>query len=365
MRFKLLLNRTLRTIDIVAVQPSVSHPFSAIALCSALDYPAPNAGSCATAYNNLVTAGLPSGYNVVTGTRPFSGWALIGPNGPIDFRISRVTHRVAAGAYSLLLSNPMDIMNSSIMTSAFSSTTTFTPTTSLFRDLDLTAGSVYDDTSGAPGQIVSPEQQSFVGIDGSYNYAPGVVTTSRLIRNNPGIGGILSSTVEMLAPTPSPGTNNRLQWAGRFLGKPTPMLSYAAVQASMLGQDYFTTASVSSEWEVEVDDNLISQIASQTGKIYAMTCNRIPDLRIQNQIDAANSIYFGVDASSYLPNIGFTPVMTIDITTLAGTMNTIGTDSLINGTLTDFSGVPLVATFDTNLTLGCAVNAGAWDIILP
>lgn len=365
MKFKLLLDRKIVTTDTVAAQPIVGHPLSALALIGAVDLPRCNPVTVNNTYAALVTAGLPPGYTALPAVigRPFSGWGLVGPNGIINFKVTRVVHRITYGAFIQKFQGVVDLMLNNALVIPPYNPNVQTPAGTILEPVRVSAASLYNDANNASGQYTVPlENSSYIDNQGTFSNVPGVTSTYRLLRNVQGIG-VVATVVEMIPPTAIPGSGGSLSWAGRALGFVPQTTNYVNIEANYLGNQINTSAEISTEWEVEVDDNLISQVSSQTGKIYAVTTPRIPQLMLDSSVDTGNGIYTNVDGYSYLPNIALTPTMAIDITTLAGTQAVIGLDTQ-NGTVNDFNNAPIAAAnYGCALRFGASLNAPAYDLI--
>lgn len=365
MKFKFLMDRTMAVSDIVAPQPIAGHPLSALALIGSIDLARPNPVTVNNAYAYLAANGLPSGFTSTppVAGRPFSGWGLVGPNGAVPFKVTRVVHRITYGAHvekgrggvNLMLNNPMVIP-------AFNSNLIQTPAGTLFAPVNVTAGSAYG--NGAQEFVIPLENSSFVDNQGNFSNVQGVTASYRLNKTNNGIGNVIVTCIETLPPSAIPGSGLDISWAGRFLGFVNQTVMYNQVEARFPSELIISTAEFISEWEVEVDDNLISQIQSQTGKIYAIMTPKIPQLILNAEIDAPNGVYLSIDGSSLLPNIGFTDCMVIDITTLQGTQAVVGIDYQ-SDQLRNFSNAPISANsaWSSTLTMGCSINAPNWDIV--
>lgn len=237
------------------------------------------------------------------------------------------------------------------------------PLSNPYEKGNISAGSIYSDVNAPIDSIVALENNSFVDIQGSFSDIPGVTKTPRQSRSLRSVGGVIVTIIETLAPTPVASINAVIKCAGRFLGFIPPFISYGVVETAFVGEPIHTSAQFISEWEVEVDDNLISQTLSSTGKIYALVCSDVSGILLNTTLGPGAGIYSSVDAISSFGGF-FANMMAIDITSLAGSTATVGT-AVSGGPISDFASLPYNANavYGMDLSFVCSINSPPWDLI--
>lgn len=377
MKFRLLMLRNVEVKDTLLYQipaASLGHPLVGLAVAGALDKARPNNATTALAYAQLKALGLPTGFNMLpTNSDPFSGWCLVGPNGPISFTIGRAIHRIVTGAgvslrgpikskgkaakllppnsfYVDTLDSNIQIQNSYLSNG--------------WKAENLRAGSLYTDPNPQSSvKAMCLENNSYISDQGAYSQINGVSTISRIMKNYPEIGSSIATIVESLSAT-TPEYGLGLIHTGRFLG--WPGLSVIELPSTFDGADYYSRCQFITEWEVTVDDNKISAALSQTEKIYAMTC--FDSGKIYVQLTEGLNMYpggtalDGVDAANDLTNVGQSVVQAIDITTLTGSVGSGGLFGYSSSPLYDFSFNPYANAYaPIGGYFRCSVNQPHYD----
>lgn len=349
------LNRTLVTIHAVGPQPIVGHPLSALAFIGIRDRGLTDLPTIIQTYADLVSLGLPTGYNVLSvAGSPFDGFGFVGPDGLIPFKVERVIHRIGFGAAVGDGFVPLDLLSNTIMNvdSGYKSN----------YPLNVSACSMYHPSTFIGASIIALENNSFNTINGTFTNVPGVVTSERKMRGLFNIGSNLLTFVETIPPLNHTNGPVIMEWGGRALGFDAPPYKYDVVEAKYLGLPIYTSAQFLSQYVVDIDDSRLSNILSLAGKVYLISCNAARINNIGCNYDAATAQYYGIGANqsgSLGPNVNS---LVIDITSLAGSTIVSGV-TLDAGVLSDQNGNPLGASYSGMFGIGASVNLGLNDIV--
>lgn len=203
----------------------------------------------ANLYNTLVGLGLPNNYNAdyISGAE---GLTLIGPSGIIPFRLVTSTQSVSAGSTvdGVLLGSYGEYADTNTITAAFNSIVPDFSSCAILMN------------NAIVGNI---ENTSSVSAQNEFQDTPS--TTVKKGRNaNAGFrlnitGNLLRNATSLCKRVGSSITVGGFVWDSAAADLELPLVNDASALSSVMTQ-----------WQIEVDDNLISSALSQTGRIYAV-----------------------------------------------------------------------------------------------
>lgn len=205
----------------------------------------------ASLYNQLSLAGLPVNWSSNAFATKARGVTIIGPQGVIPFKVITASCNVMGGSIvdaPFPASAAGEYADTAVITNAFNQ---INPSYSIDGSLvtGALAGNLKNTSSVSAQNQYQDAPSSIVSKSRNANYAYRLNVAGNILRN----------------------FSNQVESAGSYLA--IGGFAWDSAQADVelpIITDASCTAMVQTQWQVEIEDNLISQAASQTGRLYAV-----------------------------------------------------------------------------------------------
>lgn len=378
MKFKAILTRkmSIQGQPLEALPGNAMHPLMAVEVLSKVDAGS-EPGSMLVLAAALKAANLPDVAQITDGGQGFGGIIVLDTKGnPVPFKVSRVIHRLG---YGFIAKDPaQDFYYTPLNGGSLSSASNFLDKDLFIRDLRL-SGRYLRPGLGFPyaglNSEITLEDDSYVSPQGAFSDVPGLSTKERIMPNSSPWDPInndneftgydqLITTVETLSPTNISASNGV---AGRMVGGMyNPVNSQAYGVAPLVGCIPISSAFLTSQYEIEIDDRTVSLANETNNSIYLVACgNKFCTIKYA-PIDGTPLGTSDIISMNTNIKVNVIPDLTwlaVKLTNLTGTTYRM-VNYFWNPSIVDPANAPL-AGFSMNGAsyLGAGVNVGNMDYI--